>query len=207
MVNFFKKGRRIIFELNVPSFNRSCNKSRIINIRSGNLPSTWAWSKHLSMLNFFKKKKRERKPVISRYRFSKINLDRIKIDWQTVLHLPPRSRPMVWRGYGAGASRRCLRPVRSFETSFPGGPPENVTFHVRRRTYAPLLSRDSSRKSPPSLSSTFMLLPAWWKCGENQLCCEFYLLTVCFYSLYRFFQDWKGYGYDDWLLKIGKREK
>lgn len=105
-----------------------------------------------------KKKKREkgeRKPVISRYRFSKINLDRIKIDWQTVLHLPPRSRPMVWRGYGAGASRRCLRPVRSFETSFPGGPPENVTFHVRRRTYAPLLSRDSSRKSPPSISSTF----------------------------------------------------
>lgn len=136
-----------------------------------------------------KKKKRERKPVISRYRFSKINLDRIKIDWQTVLHLPPRSRPMVWRGYGAGASRRCLRPVRSFETSFPGGPPENVTFHVRRRTYAPLLSRDSSRKSPPSLSSTSTLLPAWWKCGENQLCCEFYLLTVCFYSLYRFLQD------------------
>lgn len=102
-----------------------------------------------------KREKGERKPVISRYRFSKINLDRIKIDWQTVLHLPPRSRPMVWRGYGAGASRRCLRPVRSFETSFPGGPPENVTFHVRRRTYAPLLSRDSSRKSPPSLPSTF----------------------------------------------------
>lgn len=58
MLNFFKKGRRIIFELNVPSFNRSCNKSRIINIRSGNLPSTWAWSKHLSMLNFFKKKRK-----------------------------------------------------------------------------------------------------------------------------------------------------
>lgn len=206
MLNFFKKGRRIIFELNIPSFNRSCNKSRIINIRSGNLPSTWAWSRHLSMLNFFKKKKRERKPVISRYRFSKINLDRIKIDWQTVLHLPPRSRPMVWRGYGAGASRRCLRPVRSFETSFPGGPPENVTFHVRRRTYAPLLSRDSSRKSPPSLPSTFTLLPAWWKCGENQLCCEFYLIpSILYIGFYK--MAWKGYGYDDWLLKIGKREK
>lgn len=156
-----------------------------------------------------KKKKRERKPVISRYRFSKINLDRIKIDWQTVLHLPPRSRPIVWRGYGAGASRRCLRPVRSFETSFPGGPPENVTFHVRRRTYAPLLSRDSSRKSPPSISSTFTFC---FQPGGNagKINCVANFISLLFASiLYIGFYKmaWKGYGYDDWLLKIGKREK
>lgn len=115
----------------------------------------------------------------------------------------------VWRGYGAGASRRCLRPVRSFETSFPGGPPENVTFHVRRRTYAPLLSRDSSRKSPPSLPSTFTFCfqpggnAGKINCVANFI--SFLFASILYIGFYK--MAWKGYEYDDWLLKFGKREK
>lgn len=56
---------------------------------------------------------------------------------------------LVSTEFGAGASRPPA-PLCSFETSFPGGLQANVTFHLRSRTYQPLLSRDSSRITFPT---------------------------------------------------------
>lgn len=211
MLNFFKKGRRIIFELNIPSFNRSCNKSRIINIRSGNLPSTWAWSKHLSMLNFFKKKK-ERKgkgnllfPDIVSRRSISTELKSIGKPYYTYRHARGR-----WFGEDtvqvrhdaayapcARLRHRSLEVRRRTWRSTSGG--------ARTRRFCPAIRRVN--RPPPSLQRSRCFQPGG---NAGKINCVANFISLLFASiLYIGFYKmaWKGYGYDDWLLKIGKREK
>lgn len=189
MLNFFKKGRRIIFELNIPSFNRSCNKSRIINIRSGNLPSTWAWSKHLSMLNFFKKKERKGKgnllfPDIVSRRSISTELKSIGKPYYTYRHARGR-----WFGEDtvqvrhdaayapcARLRHRSLEVRRRTWRSTSGG--------ARTRRFCPAIRRVN--RPPPSLQRSLSASSLVEMRGKSIV---LRILSHSFYSLYRFLQD------------------